>query len=87
MLLELSNTAESTVITGPSAGVTISGNNLSTVFQIDANVTASMSGLTVTKGSAPVSGGGFYNAGSLSLTNVTVTGNSSGVEFCRRRNL
>jgi len=41
-------------ITGPGAdSVTISGNKQSRVFQIDAGVTASISGLTITGGRAP----------------------------------
>src|SRR5450432_3342710 len=48
--LELSNTAHVINITGPSAGVTISGNNASRVFLIDAGVTVNMSAITITKG-------------------------------------
>src|SRR5262245_46681739 len=50
--LELSDTTGATTITGPAAGVTISGNNQSRVFQVDAGVTASFANLTITKGSA-----------------------------------
>ena len=46
--LELSNTAEPTTITGPAAGVTISGVLQWTAFNIDAKVTATLTGLTVT---------------------------------------
>ena len=49
--LELSNTSGTETITGPAAGVTVSGGGLSRVFQVDANVTASISGLTITGGS------------------------------------
>ena len=49
--LELSNTSGTETITGPAAGVTVSGGGLSRVFQVDANVTASISGLTITEGS------------------------------------
>jgi SdrD B-like domain len=67
--LELSNKSEPTTITGPSEGVTISGNKLSTVFQIDSSVTATFSNLTATKGSdSGISGGGI-----LTLTNDTVS--------------
>ena len=48
--LELSNTSETETITGPAAGVTVSGGGLSRVFQVDAGVTASISGLTITGG-------------------------------------
>ena len=49
--LELSNTSGTETITGPAAGVTVSGGGLSRVFQVDASVTASISGLTITGGS------------------------------------
>src|SRR6185312_16235159 len=68
---------------GPGASLlSISGNHASRVFQIDHNVagsvTASISGLTITGGSASVSGGGLYNLGNVTLTNVIVSGNTAG---------
>ena len=48
--LELSNTTGTETITGPAAGVTVSGGGTSRVFQVDAGVTASISGLTITGG-------------------------------------
>lgn len=49
-------------ITGPGAGsLAISGSNLSRVFEVASAVTASVSGLTISNGSA-VNGGGFLNA-------------------------
>ena len=48
--LELSDTTGTETITGPEAGVTVSGGELSRVFQVDAGVTASISGLTITGG-------------------------------------
>jgi hypothetical protein len=56
--------------------VTVSGGGLSRVFQVDGLVTASISGLPVSGGSAG-SGGGLYNQGTLALTNCTVSGNSA----------
>jgi hypothetical protein len=59
--------------------VTVSGGNASRVFLID-GVEASISGMTITGGMATGSfpdnsGGGLLNAGgTLTLTNVTVTG-------------
>src|SRR5262249_18833691 len=41
--LELTNTSGTTTITGPAAGVTVSGGGKSQVFKIDANVTATIS--------------------------------------------
>ena len=77
--LELSNTSGTETITGPAAGVTVSGGGLSRVFQVDANVTASISGLTITGGSTTAAaepgsradstsaelrnGGGLFNYG------------------------
>ena len=48
--LELSDTSGTETITGPKAGVTVSGGGLSRVFQVDAGVTASISGMTITGG-------------------------------------
>ena len=48
--LELSDTTGTETITGPAAGVTVSGGGLSRVFQVDGLVTASISGLTITGG-------------------------------------
>ena len=65
--LTLSQTIGTQTIMGPAAGVTISGGGTSRVFQVNASVTASISGLTitgghVTGGSKPSnSGGGLYD--------------------------
>ncbi|MBI1324764.1 DUF4214 domain-containing protein [bacterium] len=75
--LELSNTTETMTITGPAAGLTISGGGLSRVFHVDSNVTASISGLTISGGNTSVSGGGVYNQGTLTLTDCTVSGNTA----------
>jgi hypothetical protein len=83
--LELINTSETETITGPNAGVTVSGGGLSRVFEVDANVTASISGLTIIHGNAGTAGipfirgdgGGVDNLGTLSLVNCTISGNSS----------
>ncbi len=60
--------------------MTISGNDASRVFQVDANVTASISALTITGGSTTGQhGGGVYNdGGNLTLNNVSISGNSDG---------
>ena len=47
------------------------------MFQIDAKVTASIAGLTITGGTAGVGGGLYNNGGSLTLTDCTVSGNSA----------
>ena len=67
-------------ITGPAAGVTVSGGNLSRVFQVDPMVTASISGLTITGGKAADHGGGggiLDYQGTISLTGCTISGNSA----------
>ena len=60
--LELTDTTGTETITGPKAGVTVSGGGHSRVFQVDGGVTATISGLTITGGSA-VNGGGLENLG------------------------
>jgi hypothetical protein len=60
----------------PGAGVTISGGGLSRVFQVDSQVAASFSGLTITEGAA-AAGGGVYNLGTVVMTNCTLSSNSA----------
>jgi len=67
-----------TTVTGPAAGVTISGNNASRVFAINVGGgSAALSGLTITGGKVNGPGGGFYNGGTLTVTNCTIPGNSA----------
>jgi predicted outer membrane repeat protein len=79
--LQLTNTVLSTSITGPAAGLSVSGNHASRVFEIDG--TASISDLTITEGSVAgivtggSGGGGMFNKGTLTLTNCTVSNNSA----------
>jgi hypothetical protein len=85
--LELSNTSGTMTITGPAAGVTVSGDQLSRIFQIDKNVTATISGLTIADGLTSTAaggsvagyGGGLLNLGTTTLTDCTVTGNSAAI--------
>jgi autotransporter-associated beta strand protein/predicted outer membrane repeat protein len=78
--LELSDTTGTITISGPGTGqLTIDGGDSSRVFLIDANVSASISGLTIADGEAANdNGGGVSNAGTLTLTNCDLTGNSAG---------
>jgi hypothetical protein len=75
----------SVTIDGPGADkVTISGNNTFQDLQVQANVTATVSGLTITDGTAPTTypdsgGGGIFNAGTLTLANCVVSNNNGGV--------
>ena len=50
--LDLTDTGGKQTITGPAAGVTISGGGKVGVFNIGSGVTASLSGMTITGGSA-----------------------------------
>ena len=75
--LELSNTGRTQTITGPAGGVTVSGGGLSRVFQVDSGVTASLSGLTITGGSAG-NGAGLSDYGTnLTMNGCVISGNSS----------
>ena len=75
--LSLTNTTGTETITGPAAGVTISGNHTSGVFLVNASVTASISGLTISGGTVTGVGGGLDNLGTVTLTNVTLSGNTA----------
>ena len=90
--LDLTDTTGTTTITGLGADqLTISGNNASRVLYIDSGVTAEIFGLTITDGyatdgSAGVvnydgddynGGGGIYNAGTLTIEECTISGNSA----------
>jgi hypothetical protein len=64
-------------IEGPGADViTVSGNKASRVFNL-ANFTVAISGLTIADGQSPNgrNGGGIYNAGTLTITASTFSGN------------
>ncbi len=77
--LELSDTGGAQTITGPAAKVTISGGGDSRVFQVDGDVTASISGLTISGGlTSTGNGGGLDNDGTLTLTDCTVSGDTAG---------
>src|SRR5437870_1514994 len=75
--LELSNTTGPVTILGPGLGkVAISGRS-SRVFQVDAGVTASLSGLTITGGVTLGDGDGLLNQGTVTLAGVAVVGNAA----------
>ncbi len=74
--LELSDTSGTETITGPAAGVTVSGNVASRVFQVDSGVAASISGLTIIDGNASTGdGGGLLNYGTTTLTDCSISRN------------
>ncbi len=71
--------AGDTTITGPGASLlTISGNAISRIFFVTA--TATISGLTITGGNGAGMesgvGGGIYNSGTLTLTNLVIAQNA-----------
>ena len=74
----------SLTITGAGApNVAISGNNSVQAFSISGGTTVTISGLTIQNGNntgggtyGSVAGGGIYNAGTLTLSNSTVSGNT-----------
>ena len=73
--------ATNLTIDGPGAkNVTIDGNNTFLDLLVDADVTASLSGLTITGGeaSATTYGGGILNDGTLTVANCVITKNSGG---------
>jgi MBG domain (YGX type)/Right handed beta helix region/PKD domain/Matrixin len=74
--LTLTDTTGTDTITGPAAGVTISGGGATGVFAVNSGVTAMLSGLTITGGNA-ANGGGVHNLGNTTLTNSTLTGNTT----------
>ncbi len=85
--LELNDTGGTEAIMGPAAGVTISAGGLSRVFQIDGDVTASLSGVTITDGSTTGNGGGLYNSGTTTLDDVTISGNTANSGGGRQQSL
>ncbi len=73
--LELS---KNVLIKGSAAGVSVSGNNVSRVFQVDASVNARLEDLSITGGSsATAGGGGIYNSGTLTLVRSSVSNNTT----------
>jgi hypothetical protein len=66
-------------ITGPQAGVKVSGGSASRVFEVSAASSASFSSLIVTGGNVDAPGGaGLLNLGVTSLTGCTFASNSAG---------
>jgi hypothetical protein len=74
--LQLTNYTGTTTIEGPAAGVTINAGGKSRVLMISSP--ASISGLTITGGTAANHGGGIAVYNSLTLTDCTISGNTTG---------
>ncbi|MFN2577805.1 MAG: choice-of-anchor Q domain-containing protein [Pyrinomonadaceae bacterium] len=67
-------------IDGPDAAnqkVTVSGNNVSRVFNIQSGKTDTIRDLTISGGNTANQGGGILNDGTLTLINCTVSGNTA----------
>ena len=78
--LELRNTGTipNWTITGPAAGLSVSGNSKTRVFQVDNGVTASISGLTITgAGARRIGAAACSITRNVSLTNCTISGNTA----------
>ncbi len=72
-------------IAGPGSGLlAVSGNNASRVFQVAANSTVAMTGLTIENGNVSVvgdAGAGIDNLGTLTLSNCSIANNiATGLE-------
>ena len=66
-------------IVGPGmAGLGVSGGGASRVFQVDAGVTATISGITIEKGNTfDGTGGGIDNGGTLKIADCDLSGNTT----------
>jgi CSLREA domain-containing protein len=74
---------DSLTITGGGAPTTVIDGNKSVrpngrVLAIGSGITVSISGVTIRNGGTGGGGGGIFNAGTLTLTNSTVSGNTAG---------
>jgi hypothetical protein len=76
MLLTLPSTTATITIDGGSAGVTVDGNNSTGIFLVDTGAQAVFTNLTLQNGSDP-HGGGIDNAGAVTVSNCTLSGNSA----------
>ena len=76
--LLLSDTTGATAIIGPAAGVTLRGGGTDRVLQVNTDVIATLSKLSLTggRGAGSAYGGGLLNYGTATLTDCTIAGNS-----------
>src|SRR5262249_37520271 len=76
--LELNDTSGTTTIDGPGANLlTIDGGLASGVFTVSRNAHVVLDSLTIADGQAYSNGGGIDNAGTLRVSNSTLSGNSA----------
>ena len=65
-------------ISGPGASnLIVSGNNASRVIRISAGSNANISSITIQEGSTTSDGGGIWNKGTLTISNVAVSNNQA----------
>jgi uncharacterized repeat protein (TIGR01451 family) len=79
-VLELSGAGAGTITidgSGPNGPLTVSGNKASTIFQIDKGVQAVLAHLDLTDGQSSSNGGAIFNAGTLTVSNATISGSSA----------
>ena len=77
---ELVATRNMTINNNSGERITVSGNSLSRVFNINPSKTVAIIGLTISGGQSATSGGGILNDGSLTIVNSTLTGNSTTID-------
>ena len=63
-----------------SSQVTVSGNNASRVFNVNAGKAFTIIGLTISGGQTAGSGGGIVNNGTLTVVSSTLSGNTAGTD-------
>ena len=73
---ELAVAKNMTIKNNSGESVTVSGNNLSRVFNINSGFSATIIGLTISGGNA-ANGGGVSNNGTLTVINSTLSGNTA----------
>jgi Bacterial Ig domain/Calx-beta domain/Bacterial cadherin-like domain len=66
-----------TINNNSGESITVSGNNLSRVFNINAGKSASLIGLTISGGNSGNDGGAIINDGALTIVNSTLSGNAT----------
>jgi hypothetical protein len=69
--------SDDVTIDGDGHAVTVSGNDVVTVFTIGSGANVAIKHLTIANGYDHAKGGGIYNKGSLILTDSTLTGNNA----------
>ena len=75
---ELTLTSDNAIsISGPAAGIVISGNKAGRIFVVNQSADATLNGLTLRDGLA-LNGGAIDNSGTLTITRSTFIGNVSG---------